>query len=421
MMRALFAGVSGLRNHLTRMDVIGNNIANVNTVAFKSSRVTFKEAFVQLVSGASRPSATLGGTNPIQIGTGVNMGSVDQLFSQGSLESTGQPLDLAIQGDAFFVLNNGNSSVYSRAGNLQLDANGNLINPGTGYLVQGINADPRGNFTSGTAISGIHIGLTDKAPAQATSLISLTGNLDSSAGVGAFKSMTTTVYDSTGAPHVLTLSFEKTGASEWSWTADVGGTPPTATVSPAGSGQVTFGPTGQLLSFTYPGGGTDMTITPAGGGLPFDITLDPGTVNTTNGLAGFANPSNAVVREQNGFPAGSLINISVDANGVISGFFDNGVTRSLAQIALATFNNPGGLVRSNDGMYQSTPNSGLAVVGFAGGTSRSTITPGALEGSNVDISNEFTNMIVTQRGFQANARVVTTADEILNDLVNLRR
>lgn len=421
MMRALFAGVSGLRNHLTRMDVIGNNIANVNTVAFKSSRVTFKEAFVQLVSGASRPSATLGGTNPIQIGTGVNMGSVDQLFSQGSLENTGQPLDLAIQGDAFFVLNNGNSSVYSRAGNLQLDANGNLINPGTGYLVQGINADPRGNFTSGTAISGIHIGLTDKAPAQATSLISLTGNLDSSAGVGAFKSMTTTVYDSTGAPHVLTLSFEKTGASEWSWTADVGGTPPTATVSPAGSGQVTFGPTGQLLSFTYPGGGTDMTITPAGGGLPFDITLDPGTVNTTNGLAGFANPSNAVVREQNGFPAGSLINISVDANGVISGFFDNGVTRSLAQIALATFNNPGGLVRSNDGMYQSTPNSGLAVVGFAGGTSRSTITPGALEGSNVDISNEFTNMIVTQRGFQANARVVTTADEILNDLVNLRR
>lgn len=421
MMRALFAGVSGLRNHLTRMDVIGNNIANVNTVAFKSSRVTFKEAFVQLVSGASRPSATLGGTNPIQIGTGVNMGSVDQLFSQGSLENTGQPLDLAIQGDAFFVLNNGNSSVYSRAGNLQLDANGNLINPGTGYLVQGINADDRGNFTSGTAISGIHIGLTDKAPAQATSLISLTGNLDSSAGVGAFKSMTTTVYDSTGAPHVLTLSFEKTGASEWSWTADVGGTPPTGTVSPAGSGLVTFGPTGQLLSFTYPGGGGNMTITPAGGGLPFDITLDPGTVNTTNGLAGFANPSNAVVREQNGFPAGSLINISVDANGVISGFFDNGVTRSLAQIALATFNNPGGLVRSNDGMYQSTPNSGLAVVGFAGGTSRSTITPGALEGSNVDISNEFTNMIVTQRGFQANARVVTTADEILNDLVNLRR
>ena len=421
MMRALFAGVSGLRNHLTRMDVIGNNIANVNTVAFKSSRVTFKEAFVQLVSGASRPSATLGGTNPLQIGTGVNMGSVDQLFSQGSLENTGQPLDLAIQGDAFFVLNNGNSSVYSRAGNLQLDANGNLINPGTGYLVQGINADARGNFTSGTAISGIHIGLTDKAPAQATSLISLTGNLDSSAGVGAFKSMTTTVYDSTGAPHVLTLSFEKTGASEWSWTADVGGTPATGTVTPAGSGQVTFGPTGQLLSFTYPGGGSNMTITPAGGGLPFDITLDPGTVNTTNGLAGFANPSNAVVREQNGFPAGSLINISVDANGVISGFFDNGVTRSLAQIALATFNNPGGLVRSNDGMYQSTPNSGLAVVGFAGGTSRSTIPPGALEGSNVDISNEFTNMIVTQRGFQANARVVTTADEILNDLVNLRR
>lgn len=421
MMRALFAGVSGLRNHLTRMDVIGNNIANVNTVAFKSSRVTFKEAFVQLVSGAARPSATLGGTNPIQIGTGVNVGSIDQMFSQGSLENTGQPLDLAIQGDAFFVLNNGQASVYSRAGNLQLDANGNLINPGTGYRVQGINADDRGNFTSGTAITNIHIGLTDKAPAQATNSISLTGNLDATASVGDLKSMTTTTYDSTGAPHVLTLTFTNTGPSTWDWAASVGGTPPSATVTPPGTGTVSFGPTGQLTGFTNPGGGTSISLTPSGGGLPFDITVDPGTVNTTNGLAGFANPSNAVVRDQNGFPAGSLVNISVDANGVISGFFDNGVTRSLAQIALATFNNPGGLVRSNDGMYTSTPNSGLAVTGFAGGTSRSSITPGALEGSNVDISSEFTNMIITQRGFQANAKVVTTADEILNDLVNLRR
>ncbi len=421
MMRALFAGVSGLRNHLTRMDVIGNNIANVNTVAFKSSRVTFKEAFVQLVSGAARPSATLGGTNPIQIGTGVNIGSVDQMFSQGSLESTGQPLDLAIQGDAFFVLNNGQASVYSRAGNLQLDANGNLINPGTGYRVQGINADDRGNFSSGTAITNVHIGLTDKAPAQATTKIALTGNLDATAKVGDLKSMTTTTYDSAGAPHVLTLTFTNTGPTTWDWVASVGGTPPTATVTPPGSGTVSFGPTGQLTSFANPGGGTAITLSPSGGGLPFDITVDPGAVNTTSGLAGFANPSNAVVRDQNGFPSGSLVNISVDANGVISGFFDNGVTRSLAQIALATFNNPGGLVRSNDGMYQSTPNSGLAITGFAGGTSRSSITPGALEGSNVDISSEFTNMIITQRGFQANAKVVTTADEILNDLVNLRR
>ncbi len=287
--------------------------------------------------------------------------------------------------------------------------------------MQGINADDRGNFTSGTAISNIHIGLTDKAPAQATSKVSLTGNLDSSAAVGAVKSMTTTTYDSTGAPHVLTLTFTNTGPAQWDWSASVGGTPPTATVGPAGSGTVAFGPTGQLTGFTFPGGGSDITLTPAGGGLPFNIVINPGTMNTTNGLAGFANPSNAVVREQDGFPAGSLVNISVDANGVISGFFDNGVTRSLAQIALATFNNPGGLVRSNDGMYQSTPNSGTAVVGFAGGTSRSSITPGALEGSNVDISSEFTNMIVTQRGFQANAKVVTTADEILSDLVNLRR
>jgi flagellar hook protein FlgE len=399
------------------MDVIGNNIANVNTIGFKSSRVTFKEAFVQLVGGASRPSATSGGTNPIQIGTGVNVGSIDQLFSQGSLENTGQPLDLAIQGDAFFVLSNGQANVFTRAGNLQLDANGNLINPGTGYVVQGINADSRGNFSGGTAITNIRVALADKAPAQATDSISLTGNLDAGASVGTTHKMDMKVYDSAGSPHILTLTFTNTAPGQWDWVASS----PTAPVTPAGNGTATFSPTGSIATFTYPAGGANVTLSPVGGGLPFNVVVNPGTINGVNGLVGFANPSNAVINDQNGFRAGDLVNISVDSNGVISGFFDNGVTRSLAQISLATFNNPGGLVRSNDGMYTSTPNSGTAVVGFVGGVSRSTITPGALEGSNVDISNEFTNMIITQRGFQANARVVTTADEILSDLVNLRR
>jgi flagellar hook protein FlgE len=416
MMRALSAAVSGLRNHLTRMDVIGNNIANVNTTGFKSSRVTFKEAFVQTLSGASRPSATLGGTNAMQIGTGVNVGSIDQLFSQGSLENTGQPLDLAIQGDAFFVLHNGTSELYSRAGNLQLDANGKLINP-AGYVVQGLVADSRGNFSGSSAIGDIRIALGDKSPAQATDAITLTGNLDSTAAVGTTHNMTITCYDSAGTPQALTLAFTNTGPGQWSWAA----TCPNATVTPAGTGTVSFGPNGALAGFTYPGGATKLTLTPSGGGTAFDIAVNAGTTNGFDGLVGFASASNAVVNSQNGFQAGDLVNISVDSKGVITGFFDNGVTKNLAQIALASFNNPGGLVRGQDGMYQSTPNSGTPVVGFVGGASHSTITPGALEGSNVDISQEFTNMIITQRGFQANARVVTTADEILNDLVNIRR
>lgn len=417
MMRALFAGVSGLRNHQTRMDVIGNNIANVNTIGFKSSRVTFKEAFAQLIEGASRPSGNLGGINPIQVGTGMNVGSIDQLFTQGSLETTGQPLDLAIQGDAMFVLHSGERLVYSRAGNFQLDANGRLISPSSGFVAQGINADATGNFTTTNAISDVQIRLGDKAPASATDLISLTGNLDASAEIGDTHHMGITVYDVTGNPHQLEVVFTNTGPSAWTWAA----TCATAPVTPVGNGTATFGVNGSLATFVFPGAPpvSALTLTPTAGAA-FNVVVNPGSINGIDGLAGFTNPSNAVVNSQNGYQAGDLVNISVDNKGVIAGFFSNGVTRNLAQIALATFNNPGGLLRSGDNIYEESANSGTGVIGFAGGSSRSTLTPGALETSNVDISQEFTNMIVAQRGFQANARVITTSDQMLNELVNLR-
>jgi len=415
MMRALFSGVSGLRNHQTEMDVIGNNIANVNTLGFKSSRVTFKEAFVQMLQGAGRSTATTGGTNPIQIGNGMNVGSIDQLFTQGSLESTGQPLDLAIQGDGLFILNNGQHNVYTRAGNFQLDANGHLVAPGSGDIVQGIVADASGNFSTASSIGDITIAVGQKSPPQATSVINLAGNLDASATVGTTHAMSISVYDSGGAPHQLDVTFTNTGPGQWSWSANSANAP----VTPAGTGTVTFNANGSLATFTYPGGASALTLTPTGG-QAFDVTIAAGTPNGFDGLAGFANPSNAVVSNQNGYQAGDLMNVSVDSNGIITGFFSNGVSRPLAQVALAHFTNPSGLVRTGDNVYDSSPNSGLAVVGFAGGSSNSTITPGALETSNVDISQEFTNMIVAQRGFQANARVITTADEMLNELVNMK-
>ncbi len=416
MMRALFAGVSGLRNHQTRMDVIGNNIANVNTTAFKASRVTFKEAFVQLLQGAARPPGNTGGINPIQIGTGMNVGSIDQLFTQGSLETTGQPLDLAIQGDALFTLSDGPRRMYTRAGNFQLDANGKLIAPSSGFVVQGINADSTGNFSTAAAIGDVQLRLGDKSPAQATSAITLSGNLDANAAVGAVHSMGITVYDQTGTPQNLQVAFTNQGGGVWNWTPSAG----TTVVTPAGNGTVSFSPTGSLLGFTYPGGGTDLTLTPAAGAA-FNVTISPGTINGIDGLASFSNPSNAVVNSQNGYQAGSLQSLSVDTRGIITGYFTNGVSRSLAQIALSQFTNPSGLLRSGDNTYLESANSGGPVVGFAGGTITSTITPGSLEGSNVDISEQFTNMIITQRGFQANARVISTADEMLNELVNLRR
>ncbi|HYC32231.1 MAG TPA: flagellar hook-basal body complex protein, partial [Gemmatimonadales bacterium] len=179
MMRSLFAGVSGLRNHQTRMDVIGNNIANVNTVGFKSSRVTFAEAFAQLLQGASRPPGDLGGINPIQIGLGSKIGSIDMNFSQGNLESTGQTTDLAIQGDGFFVLSDGSRTFYTRAGNFQLDANGRMVSPANGFTVQGINADSAGNLSTGTTVTDIILPFGQKSPARATTELALSGNLDS--------------------------------------------------------------------------------------------------------------------------------------------------------------------------------------------------------------------------------------------------
>lgn len=416
MMRSLFAAVSGLRNHQTRLDVIGNNIANVNTVAFKSSRVTFKEAFTQLLQGATRPPGDLGGVNPIQIGSGMNIGSIDQLFSQGSLESTGQNTDLAIQGDAFFVVNSGNRRFYTRAGNFQLDADGRMIAANNGFVVQGINADSAGVFSSSSTVGDIILPIGKRTPARATELFTITGNLDANADVGATHAMGVTVFDATGTPYNLELLFTNTGPGAWDWEA----TSPDGDVT-AGTGTVTFDAEGRLATFDYPGGGTNLTITPTSGAAAFDVGANAGEIGDIDGLAGFAGASNAVISRQDGFQAGELLSIAVDTTGVITGVFSNGVSQPLAQVALARFNNPSGLIRRGDNMYAESGNSGLAVLGFAGTTNTSSITAGALENSNVDLSQEFTSMIVTQRGFQASARVITTSDEMLQELVNLKR
>ncbi len=420
MMRSLFSGVSGLRNHQTMMDVIGNNIANVNTVAFKASRVTFKEAFAQLLQGASRPPGNTGGINPIQIGSGMNIGSIDQLFTQGSLQSTGQTTDMAIQGTGFFVLSDGSKRVYSRAGNFQLDANGRLIAPNNGFVVQGINADPSGNFSGAASITDIVLPLGQKSPPKATSKITLTGNLDQKALVGDTHDMAITVYDAAGAAHNLQVTFTNTGVGTWTWQATINDGTGQVTVNGQDAGSATFSPTGALLTFT---GGTPLDVDPGtvGGGDNFPVTINPGTINGIDGLSGFAKQSNAVVTFQDGYQAGDLNDISVDTHGVITGFFTNGVSRSLAQVTLAAFNNPSGLLRAGDNVFAESANSGIAVLGFAGSSNTSTVTPGALENSNVDLSQEFTNMIIAQRGFQANARVITTSDEMLTELVNLKR
>ena len=232
MMRSLFAGVSGLRNHQVRLDVIGNNIANVNTVGFKASRVTFKEAFAQLVQGASKPPGSdadvAGGTNPIQVGLGMNIGSIDLLFTQGNLETTGVTTDVAVQGDAFFVASDGVQRFYTRSGNFQLDASGRLVAPTNGFVVQGRMAS---NGVLSDAITDIKLPFGQKAPAQLTSNVLVGGNLKADATPGTTRSTAITVYDKQGARHELTITFTKqdpdaVGGAANTWDFDITVTPP---------------------------------------------------------------------------------------------------------------------------------------------------------------------------------------------------
>lgn len=444
MMRSLFAGVSGLRNHQVRMDVIGNNIANVNTVAFKAGRVTFKEGFAQLLQGASRPPGDHGGINPIQVGLGMQIGSIDQMFTQGNIETTGVNTDLAIQGDSFFVVGKGNEHYYTRSGNFQLDADGRLVSPTNGFVVQGRMAV---NGVLQDGITDIVLPFGQKTPAKATTDVALAGNLDASATPLVLDPSTTpptyadstfdpldpsndailalpenkksvaqtsiTVFDSLGTKHELKLVLWKTSDNEWAWKVDdrdLGG----ATVTIDNYTDFTFDAQGYIQGNPAP----VIRFTP-NGAEEMQIALDPGSGD--RGLSHFASSSTAVLRDQNGYTMGTLQNFSIDRSGTITGAFTNGINVTLGQIVLADFNNPGGLLRVGDNMYSVSGNSGGAVLGFALEGSQSFITSGALEMSNVDLAQEFTNMIVSQRGFQANSRVITSSDEMLQEVVNLKR
>lgn len=413
MMRSLFAGVSGLRNHQVKMDVIGNNIANVNTVAFKASRVTFKEAFAQIVQGASRPAGAntdvAGGINPIQVGLGMNIGSIDLLFTQGNLESTGVTTDLAIQGDSFFVVSDGAQRFYTRSGNFQLDASGRLVASTNGFVVQGRMAT---NGVLSDTVTDVRLPFGQKSAAAATENVSIGGNLHADAEVGATRQTAMTVYDAQGGERELTITFTKTGDNAWTYSADILDADGASVAdAPIVDQPVTFDAEGRLVS-------PDAATIALGG---VDIALDFGEVGGISGLSQFASASTAVLRDQDGYASGNLERISISNTGEISGAFSNGVTLTLAQVVMADFNNPTGLIRSGDNMYSISPNSGAPVLGFAGEGSQSMVTSGALEMSNVDLAQEFTSMITAQRGFQANARVISTSDEMLQELVSLKR
>jgi len=642
------------------MDVIGNNIANINTIGYKSGRVTFQESLTQLLRDSSRSHGGVGGLNPMQVGLGISIGSIDTSFAQGNLETTGNPTDLAIQGDAFFVLNNGMSDYYARAGNFVVDGEGRLVAPKNGFVVQGLMANSAGEIASGSTISNVILPFGQKAPARATSEVDYTCNLDSdtearaqiwaadfgmmatvtasdapasltigagndtltievdddmggtlsrtltldsdtyatvshmvseinaqiaryddiagevvadvvsSGGASVIQIRTTdkggtgtnlamsgnacanmnlsttavtgtdlitdladlpivtnpltdgdivrisginpdgtvvnsqytyadgdtvqelidelnsafsgataslgpdgnilvedsisaetktmvtftftdvdssgsaislpvfvskltgrdagthtasiTSYDSKGNTHTVSLLFSNISTSElsnvWSWEAivDNGEIIPSA----GNKGILRFNSDGSLAVATI-ADGQPLTFDPGGGADSLRINLGAGQPGTFGGITQLRAPTTTVAKHQDGYGMGNLQTINIDDTGEITGHFSNGISQTLAKIALAKFNNPAGLVRAGDNMYKASANSGTPVKGTVGGGVQATVASGALEMSNVDLAQEFTDMIVAQRGFQANARVITTADTLLDEIVRLKR
>ncbi|MHB8170472.1 MAG: flagellar hook protein FlgE [Thermincolia bacterium] len=424
MMRSMFAGVSGLRNHQIRMDVIGNNIANVNTAGFKKSRVTFQDMLNQTVQGASSPQGNRGGTNPQQVGLGMTIASIDTIQTQGNLQSTGKMTDLAVQGDGFFMLGIGSDVVYTRAGMFDVDTNGNLVNP-AGLKVQGWRPNSSGVIDTNSPLTGLTIIKGDSMAPKATTNVAFANNLDASAATGTVQPLSFKVNDSLGIAHTISAVATKNAAAN-RWDVTVTG-PAWATLNPTTTIRVMFTAGGAFSSVTDNLG---AAITPP---AHPNVTGNPGTGATTfaagptainldfSKLTQYSSESTARAISQDGNEAGVLSTYTMDKSGVITGVYSNGLNKVLGQVALVNFDNPPGLIKEGENLYRKSNNSGNPDVGAAGKGGRGTISPGSLEMSNVDLSQEFTDMIITQRGFQANSRIITTSDEMLQELVNLKR
>jgi flagellar hook protein FlgE len=396
------------------MDVIGNNISNVNTVGYKSSRATFQEIFSETLKGAGAPEGGRGGTNPQQVGLGISLASIDTLHTRGSIESTGYPLDLAIEGNGFFVVSDGGAPKFTRAGNFTRDTEGNIVN-GNGFRVLGWMADQLGDIDTTVSPGAIQIPKDLQMQPLATSAIKIIGNLDADTAVDGIVPFETEIFDELGRKNKLSFELRKTADDTWEICSDgnsgrVKVTPPNGTaqeVTLTGAPTIVFDD-GRLTSagsFTIDGLGP----------IPDDITVDISDIHQ------FAAESGVDPLEVDGYALGSLETFNFDASGVATGVFTNGQEKVIARVALASFNNPSGLQKLGTNLYVQTPNSGQPSVGIAGDHGRGTINPSSLEMSNVDISKEFTDMIITQRGFQANSRIITTSDEMLQELVNLKR
>ncbi|OON91665.1 MAG: hypothetical protein ATN32_02235 [Candidatus Epulonipiscium fishelsonii] len=505
MMRSMYSGVSGLRAHQTKMDVIGNNIANVNTMGFKAQRVTFADTFSQTTQSATAANdeTGLGGRNAMQVGLGVNVSSIDMLMTPGAAQRTDNAFDLMIQGDGFIVATDATGEYYTRAGSLKLDVEGNLL-LNNGMKVQGWPANSSGTDIIKGQVSDLSVGGTSnaKTPPESTTEINIPGNLnpddatEDTDGDGIPDGIVSQIqfYDSQGTRYSMEIVFQyvenDNTATQLGITAPLPGTNPYWTVmiptkpvtvgqaveqhlvltdsngrelaipsavnnnAPGVQGtgsegelftsvQMVFDSNGEIVSpatgtagdgvatsiFNW---GTVLDLATAidpSTGVPLNLKatlgdLDPATPGAggaieinMNKMTQYDSKSSIKPEMVDGKPAGSMTGYSIGTDGKIVAYYDNGDQMLLGQIALATFDNPAGLEKVGSNLFISSQNSGE----FDGIGEIGSFQTGVLEMSNVDLSQEFTEMIVTQRGFQANSKIITASDEILQELVNLKR
>lgn len=436
---AIYTGVTGLLAHQRRMDVIGTNIANVNTMGYRGSRMLFQDLFSQTLQGGTAPSETSAGVNPRQVGLGVGIGSIDVNHGQGPVTSTGIASDLAIQGSGYFVLSNGTTNFYTRDGSFGLNAEGVFFDPSTGLRVCGYMADADGNINTNIAPGDVRIPLGTEAVVRATQNAVLAGNLSAS-DTNTTVTRTLQVYDSVGFRRDVTLTFTRrapvtVGANTynaWTWSADYNGTA-VANVPAGQTGVLLFDTGGAFYNEGSLSAGnvfTSRSAMPSQNEISIPLAAMTGDTRPDTPLnfnidftavTDMAAGTDITMTVQDGFPRGVLQSYNIGGNGTVNGVFSNGMTRVLGQLALASFGNVGGLARAGDNMFVESPASGIPQIGLPETGSRGTISGSSLEGSNVDLGTEFSNMIVTQRGYQANARTITTADTMLQEAVNLVR
>ena len=548
---ALSAGVTGLQAHQKMLDIAGNNLANVNTTAFKASRIIFSELLSETIKKASQPTSGVGGTNPQQMGSGVGIGGITPNMTQGNLVNTANPLDLAIEGEGYFVLSDGQQNIYTRAGAFAVDADSNLVDPSTGYLVQRIGSKGETDGFQTPGLSDTHIPYDVAMPAKATVEVTVAGNLSADASFDVPRAQVLTssqAYTTSSAAADLTTEIDQLDQYSGTLTSgtidisgcDAGGTPFSDSFSIDGSttigGLIDYLNTSVLtdstasfvngriritddaggysksdMALSYTGDGTlttpsyfeistvggeeaksinitvydtqggkhvlsgafvrtdttntwDMVLTSITGDIdqitmpnrriegitfnasdasyagitgpdsaefvvtfehdpanPQTISIAMGTVAQLDGLTQFAGNSTAVARAQDGYEAGRLSTVSVDNEGTVIGAFSNGIKKDIATIQIALFQNASALEGVGGGYYIPSANSGEAVATQAMGGGAGTVHAGALEKSNADVATEFVNMIQAQNGFQANARTIRVANDILRELSNLIR